>query len=46
MPPCTFPFHTKKTFYYKVDKNFIYKVKLLIKNFFDEYVGINIINKN
>lgn len=37
MPPCTFPIHTKKSFYCKVDTNFIFKVELVIKKFFDEY---------
>ena len=34
MPPCTFPIHTKKSFYYKLDTNFI---EIIIKKFFDEY---------
>jgi hypothetical protein len=39
MPPCTFPIHTKKPFYYKIDAKIIYKIELIIKNFFDEYIG-------
>ena len=38
MPPCTFPIHTK-TFYCKIDTNFIYKFQHVIKKFFDEYIG-------
>jgi len=37
MPPCTFPIHTKKPFYSKIDTTFIYKIELVIKKFFDEY---------
>ncbi len=37
MPPCTFPIHTKKSFYCKIDTNFICKIELAIKKFFDEY---------
>jgi hypothetical protein len=40
MPPCTFPIHTKKSFYCKIDSKFIYKLELVIKKFFDEYNGI------
>jgi hypothetical protein len=38
MPPCTFPIHKKKPFYYKFETNFIYKIHLVINKFFDEYV--------
>jgi len=38
MPPCTFPFHTKKSFYYRIETNFIYKIEFIIKNFFNENI--------
>lgn len=38
MPPCTFPIHTKKTFYFKDDTDFINKIHFAIKKFFDEYI--------
>ncbi len=44
MPPCTFPIHTKKAFYFKIDNKFISKIHFTIKKFFDEYVG-NIYDK-
>jgi hypothetical protein len=38
MPPYTYPIHTKITYDYTINKNFISKIPIIIKNLVVEYI--------
>lgn len=38
MPPCTFPIHTKITYDYTINNNFISKIPIIIIDFVNEYI--------
>ena len=38
MPPYTYPIHSKITYDYTINNNFISKIPIIIKNFVDEYI--------